>query len=119
MTPNPSDIPLRCRCGYVRGVANDVAPDTGFRFVCYCGDCQAFARFLERPDVLDSAGGTDIFQMPPGRVALAAGIDEVRCVRLSAKSGVLRWYTACCRTPIGNTAVSPRFPILAVVHAFM
>jgi len=44
------DIPLRCRCGHVRGVAIGVAPSTGFRFVCYCKDCQAFARFLGRAD---------------------------------------------------------------------
>lgn len=48
-------------------------------------DCQAFARFLERPDVLDAAGGTDIFQMPPGRVKLTAGTDAVRCLSLSRK----------------------------------
>ena len=116
MTPNPSDIPLRCRCGHVRGVANNVAPDTGFRFVCYCGDCQAFARFLGRPDVLDSAGGTDIFQMPTGRVKLTAGTDALRCQHLSSK--VFRWYTDCCRTPIGNTA-GPRFPVVGVIHSFM
>ena len=63
----PSDLALRCRCGHVRGIARDVSPANGFRFVCYCKDCQAFARFLERADVLDPAGGTDIFQMPPGR----------------------------------------------------
>ena len=114
----PLDLPLRCGCGRVRGVASDVSPSSGLRFVCYCKDCQAFARFLERPDVLDSAGGTDIFQMPPGRVKLTAGTDAVRCLRLSDK-GVLRWYTECCRTPIGNTAASPRFPVIAVVHSFM
>jgi hypothetical protein len=102
----------------VRGVASDVSPSSGFRFVCYCKDCQAFSRFLKRPDVLDPAGGTDIFQMPPGRVKLIAGTDAVRCLRLSNK-GVLRWYTDCCRTPIGNTAASPRFPVIAVVHSFM
>jgi hypothetical protein len=37
-------------------------------------DCQAFARFLERADGLDPAGGTDIFQMPPGRAKLTAGM---------------------------------------------
>jgi hypothetical protein len=116
MTPNPSDIPLRCRCGHVRGVANEVAPSTGFRFVCYCGDCQAFARFLGRPDVLDTAGGTDIFQMPTGRVKLTAGIDAVRCLHLSSK--VFRRYTDCCQTPIGNTA-GPRFPIVGVINSFM
>src|SRR5690348_8261364 len=73
MARRPTEIPLRCRCGHVHGVASEVAPNTGFRFVCYCGDCQAFARFLERPDVLDLSGGTDIFQMPIGRVKLTAG----------------------------------------------
>jgi hypothetical protein len=100
----PSDVPLRCRCRHVRGVAIDVSPSSGFRFVCYCEDCQAFARFLGRADVLDWAGGTDIFQMPPGRVKLTSGMDAMRCLRLSPKSRVLRWYADCCRTPIGNTA---------------
>jgi hypothetical protein len=96
-----------------------VSPFDGLRFVCYCKDCQAFARFLERPDVLDPAGGTDIVQMAPGRVKLTAGTNAVRCLRLSDK-GVLRRYTDCCRTPIGgNTAASPRFPLIAIIHSFM
>jgi Family of unknown function (DUF6151) len=112
-------LPLRCRCSHVRGSASDVWPSAGFRFVCYCSDCQAFARFLGAADVLDPAGGTDIFQMPPGRVKLVAGTDAVRCLRLSSRTGVLRWYTDCCRTPIGNTAADPRFPIAALIHSFM
>jgi hypothetical protein len=111
------DLPLRCRCGPVRGIARAVAPSAGFRFVCYCTDCQAFARFLDRPDVLDSAGGTDIFQMPAGRVKLTAGTDAVRCVTFSSK--VWRWYAECCRTPLANTAASARFPIVALIHSFM
>jgi hypothetical protein len=39
-------LTLRCRCNHLRAVASDLSPSTGFRFVCYCGDCQAFARFL-------------------------------------------------------------------------
>ena len=74
----PLDLPLQCRCGRVRGVANEVSLSSGFRFICYCKDCQAFARFLERPDVVDPAGGTDIFQMPQGRVKLTTGTDAVR-----------------------------------------
>src|ERR1700744_5495451 len=102
MSHDQNALPLSCRCGHVRGIANEVAPNNGFRFICYCGDCQAFARFLDRPDVLDEAGGTDIFRMPIGRVALTAGGDAVRSLKFSAK--VYRWYTECCRTPIGNTA---------------
>jgi hypothetical protein len=100
------------RCGHVLGVANEIAPYTGLRFVCYCHDCQAFARFLKRPDVLDAAGGPDIFQMPVGRLKLIEGKDVVRCLRLSGK--VYRWYTDCCQTPIGNTA-GPHFPIVGLI----
>jgi hypothetical protein len=113
----PSDLPLRCRCSRVRGVAIDVSPSAGLRFVCYCKDCQAFAHFLGRPDVLDPAGGTDIFHMASGRVKLTAGTDAMRCLRLSSK--VLRWYTDCCRTPMANTATTPRFPVVAVIRSFM
>src|ERR1700686_1896327 len=112
----PLDLPLRCRCGRMRGVAINVSPSSGFRFVCYCKDCQAFARFLDRADVLDPAGGTDIFHMPPGRVKLTAGTDALRCLRLSSK--VLRWYTECCRTPIANTPAGPGFPVIGMVHFF-
>jgi hypothetical protein len=112
------DLPLQCRCGRVHGVARAVSPSSGLRFVCYCTDCQAFARFLIRPDVLDRAGGTDIFQMAPARVKLTAGADALRCLRLSGQ-GVLRWYADCCRTPIGNTASTARFPLIAIIHSFM
>jgi hypothetical protein len=109
-------IPLRCRCGHVHGTANIVARNAGFRFICYCRDRQAFARFLQRPDVLDSAGGTDIFHMPAGRVKLAAGTDAVRCLHFSKT--VFRWYADCCRTPIANTA-GASFPVVGLIHAFM
>lgn len=111
------DVPLRCRCGTSIGVARDVSPTGGFRFVCYCADCQAFAQLLERPDVLDPAGGTDIYQMPPGRVTLVTGLDALRCVRFSPR--VLRWYVDCCKTPIANTAATPAFPIVGISHACM
>jgi hypothetical protein len=112
-----SDVPLRCRCGQVRGIATGVSASTGCRVLCYCEDCQAFARFLDRPDILDAAGGTDIFQMPPGRVKVTAGAEAMRCLRLSGK-GVLCWYTSCCRTPIANTA-GPRVPLIGLIHSFM
>jgi hypothetical protein len=90
MTRDPEVLLLGCRCGHVHGVANEVAPDSGFRFVCYC---QTLTHVLERPDVLDIARGTDIFHVPTGRAKLTAGS---LCFS--------RWYTDCCRTPIGNTA---------------
>ena len=82
----PLDLPLRCQCGRMRGVASHVSPSSGFRFVCYCGDCQAFARFLDRADVLDHAGGTDIFHMPPARVKLTAGAEACDACASPARS---------------------------------
>lgn len=110
------DLPLRCRCGRVRGVARDASAKTGNRVVCYCDDCQAFAHFLEREDVLDASGGSDIFQMAPASMRITEGADQLRCVRLSPK-GLHRWYTDCCRTPVGNTM--PRVPFVGVIQPFI
>ena len=73
--------------------------------------------FFVRSDVLDAAGGTDIFQMPPGRLQFTAGADALRCLCFSEK--VFRWYADCCKTPIANGAATPRFPVIGVIHSFM
>ena len=54
--------------------------------------------------------------MPIARLKFTAGTDAVRCLHLSEK--VFRWYTDCCRTPIGNTA-GPRFPVFGLIHCFV
>jgi Family of unknown function (DUF6151) len=112
-----TDVSFACKCGKVRGVATDVSPASTNRVVCYCADCQAFARFLERSDVLDPLGGTDVVHMASRRVRITEGESAVRCVRLSSK-GLFRWYTDCCRTPIANT-IGGRVPVVGVIHAFM
>ena len=102
-------IAIRCRCGNVRG---EVDPGRAYtRGTCYCKDCQAYARFLERPDMVDACGGTDIVPMAPAGVRVTAGVEHVACMSLSEK-GILRWYASCCRTPLGNT---PRNPSVAYV----
>jgi len=113
-----SDIPLSCRCGLVRGLAIDVSSRRGNRLVCYCDDCQAYARYLGREDIVDPLGGTDVYQTTPSQVEITTGVEHVRCVRLSQK-GLVRWYAGCCRTPMGNTLASPRVPFVGVVHCFM
>ena len=101
---------LRCHCGLVEGHVDD--QHAYGRAVCYCTDCQAFARFLRRPDeVLNERGGSDIVATHPQRVHVSRGFDQVICMSLSPK-GLLRWYTACCRTAIGNT---PRDPKMAYI----
>jgi hypothetical protein len=106
-------LPLRCECGKLRGTAHDLGASAGTRIICYCNDCQAFARFLGRSDILDARGGTDIFQASPRCIRLEE-FATLACMRLSEK-GMFRWYCAECKTPLGNT-MSGRVPFIGVIH---
>lgn len=105
--------PLRCRCGTLQG---DLEPSAGAtRGICYCRDCQAFARFLGTPGIVDDDGGTEVVASLPGRLRFTTGLDALACMSLSER-GLLRWYASCCRTPIGNTPRNPNLPYVGVVH---
>ncbi|HEX4478218.1 MAG TPA: DUF6151 family protein [Polyangiaceae bacterium] len=113
-----TNIPLRCACGAVEGVAVDVDPDHGSRVICYCNDCQAFARYLGRDGIVDRHGGTDIFQMTPSQVRITRGAEQLRVMRLSEK-GLFRWFAGCCRTPVANTLGAAKAPFAAILQPFM
>ena len=105
-----TDLPLRCSCGQLEGVARAIAPERGNRVLCYCDDCQVFQHFLGRADdVLDAHGGTDIFQVLPADLTIDRGLDQLACVRLTPR-GALRWYADCCKTPLANTFTSGGLP---------
>lgn len=113
----PVDLPVRCSCGTLRGVASGVSEAAGNRLVCYCDDCQSFPHFLGQADrVLDAHGGTDIFQMSPARLRFTEGTDQLVCMRLRPR-GLLRWYAACCKTPIANTPPRRGLPFVGLIHA--
>ena len=113
------DLALRCRCGAVRGIARAVTPSSVNHCFCYCDDCQAFAHFCDRADeVLDEHGGTEITQMSQAAVVFTANVDKVAAMRLSPK-GMIRWYTSCCRTPIGNTMPTSAMPFIGMIKAFI
>lgn len=105
-------MPLRCRCGAVRGEMETARAYA--RATCYCKDCRAFARFLAMPGVLDASGGVDIVAVAPAAVRITAGSEHVVCMSLSPK-GLLRWYAACCRTPLANTPRAPKLPYVGMV----
>lgn len=110
--PNPAH-PLSCRCGALQGHV-DVNGSSN-RMVCYCRDCQAFARFLGLADqVLDAQGGSEVVQVAPHRIHFDRGVEHLAVMRLSPK-GMLRWYAACCRTPLGNTMDGPGFPFTGLL----
>jgi hypothetical protein len=106
--------PLRCRCGTLQGY---VLPSAGAtRAVCYCKDCQAYARFLRTPRVLDRCGGTEVVASLPKHVHFISGQDALACLSLSPR-GILRWYAKCCNTPIGNTPRNPTLAYVGLVHS--
>ena len=111
-------INLQCRCGDVQGSAKDVTPSSGNRVICCCSDCQNFATHLGADETtLDEFGGTEIFQMSQSQLTIQSGHDKLQCLRLK-KKGLLRWYTSCCNTPVGNT-MSAGMPFVGVIHSFI
>jgi hypothetical protein len=106
--------PLQCRCGAFQAQVSH--PERSTRAVCYCKDCQAFAHFLGLPEgMLDGFGGTDVVAVRPRDVAFVRGRERLACMSLTP-SGTLRWYAACCRTPIGNTPRDPRQSHVGLIH---
>lgn len=111
-------VPLKCRCGAVRAQAEYAKKSDIKRYVCLCGDCQTFPQFLGNPEwVLDKNGGSEIIPTFPWNVRFTAGADELRCVRLS-DDGIQRWYTECCKTPVGNILTS-KLPYLGLSACFI
>ena len=65
--------------------------------------------------MLDERGGTDVIQILPRNVVFTQGIEALVCMRLTHK-GLVRWYAGCCKTPIGNTLVTPKMSFIGLVH---
>ncbi|HEY0063812.1 MAG TPA: DUF6151 family protein [Telluria sp.] len=108
------DHPLECSCGKVKGYVSH--PDKAVRAVCYCRDCQAFARYLGKPgQILDGLGGTDVIAVTPENLHFTAGQDMLACMSLSEK-GLLRWYARCCNTPLGNINRNNKVAHVGLIH---
>ena len=106
--------PLQCRCGTIKGSISNLKAAN--RAVCYCKDCQAFARFLgQERETLDAQGGSDIIQTLPKNVTFLQGVDSLACMRLSDK-GMVRWYADCCKTPVGNTMANYKISFIGLLH---
>ena len=105
---------IQCDCGQLKATLNSNAHVN--RCVCYCSDCQAFARFLKKEnEILDESGGTDIIQTTPSNITFTEGIENLSCMRLT-ENGLLRWYAACCNTPIGNTPPNLNISFIGLIH---
>ena len=108
---------LQCGCGAVKGSLN-LGTNVN-RVICYCRDCQAFAHYLKGAGrILDQHGGTNVIQVSPYRLQFVEGIEQLRCVQLT-KSGMYRWFTNCCNTPVGNTLPNFRWSFIGMTHSII
>lgn len=106
---------LKCKCGAVQGHVLDGSPSSRVR--CYCTDCQAFGRYVgSEARVLDAQGGTEIVQVCQSRLRFERGLEQLASVRLTDK-GMIRWYSKCCRTPLGNTMADPKMSFVGLIHS--
>lgn len=102
-----------CHCGKMAWRIS--AEARGTHLICYCADCQTYAKALENGAVrIDSDGGTEIFQTLPANFEFVTGQEHLAVLRLSPK-GILRWYAGCCGTPIANTLPKPGMPFVGAV----
>lgn len=113
-----TEIALGCECGKVKGILENIDSKSDLRVVCYCLDCQQFAKTLHKTHkTLDAYGGSDIYQTHWKDIKITQGADQLRCLKVKPK-GIIRWYTACCETPIGNT-IGVKVPFIGVISSFM
>jgi hypothetical protein len=111
-------IKLACHCGKVAGELKHVHTDS-FHVKCLCCDCQEFASQIgQHESILDAHGGTELFQTYPAYVTITQGADYISQLRLTPK-GLLRYYTSCCNTPIGNMMSAQKVPFIGIPVAFM
>lgn len=102
-----------CACGSTRAA---LVPGEGALGVCYCRDCRGYAHHLGHPEILDEAGGTAVYATLSDRLRILEGAGNLACLRLT-RTGPMRWYAACCNSPLANTAPTPRVSYVAVMAA--
>mmetsp|Transcript_41207 Transcript_41207/g.80551 ORF Transcript_41207/g.80551 Transcript_41207/m.80551 type:complete len:211 (+) Transcript_41207:82-714(+) len=96
-----ASLPLSCECGQVQGA---MKKGSSCYVVCYCGCCQAMLKYLDKEQLMDAEGGVHQHMCAPGAVTFTQGEAHIRSIKLSEKTGTVRWYADCCKTPIGATA---------------
>lgn len=110
-------LSFSCTCGTVTGTLSPVGPHVGDHVVCHCTDCQAFATRLGAADrILDAHAGTALYQGRCASMRLHTGRDRLACLHLTDKP-TLRWYAACCDTPLFNTWRNGRVPYITTLVA--
>jgi hypothetical protein len=106
-------ISLRCQCGALRGTLTGKTLKSGTHLTCHCRDCRAFQVALGREDP-GAKDGVRIVQIAPAGMEITQGADTLAALRLSPR-GPLRFYAACCDTPIATTPSRLSLPFAGVL----
>lgn len=93
---------IQCQCGQFKAEIKNFPVNTPGRLGCYCDDCQSYLIHLNRTDLLDQAGCTEVVPIYPQDMSILQGTEYLRCTQLTPK-GTFRWSTTCCNSPIANT----------------
>ena len=93
---------LQCECGKFQVVLMAFPKNTPGRLRCYCDDCQTYLHLINRSELLDQNGGSEVIPVYPRDVQILKGKEYLKCMRLSPK-GIFRFSTSCCNTPVANT----------------
>lgn len=110
-----SDISFACDCGTVTGTMRVISGE-GDHVVCHCTDCQDLTHHLGHAQLLDVRGGTPLYQTRCARMHLDTGRERLACLHLT-DAPTLRWYAACCRTPLFNKFKNGKLPFITILTA--
>ena len=88
---------IQCDCGGFQAELTHFPAHSPGRLMCYCADCQRFLEKIERKDLLDAYGGTEVVPVYPSEIRILQGEDLLVCNRLSPQ-GLFRWSTRCCNS---------------------
>lgn len=102
---------IQCDCGKFKAELMNFKKSTPGRLVCYCDDCQVYLEKLNRKDLLDPYGGTEVIPVYPNEFKILEGEEFLKCNLLKEK-GLNRWSVSCCNFPIANTL--PKFPWVGI-----
>ncbi len=105
---------LSCDCGKFRARLLAFPKNSPGRLVCYCLSCRTYLEKINRRDLFDDFGGTEIIPAYPNEIQITRGKDLLKCNCLTEK-GAYRWVTTCCNSPIANT--TGVFPWAGLIHS--
>jgi len=105
---------ISCDCGKFKASLTAFPKNSPGRLVCYCLACRTYLEKINRKDLLDEYGGTEIIPAYPNEIEITRGKDLLKCNCLK-KTGTYRWTTTCCNSPIANT--KGVFPWAGIVYS--